>query len=41
MTLTLLVQAWVQEMFSDVPTGKGPRPTFEDMPQPFQVCSNH
>ncbi|KAF5827025.1 Metalloenzyme, LuxS/M16 peptidase-like protein [Dunaliella salina] len=30
------LQSWVTEIFQDLPTGKGPRPSFESMGMPFE-----
>ncbi len=32
-----VLQSWVAEAFQGLPTGKGPRPAFTDMPRPFKV----
>ena len=37
LTVPPSLQSWVTEIFDGLPTGKGPRPTFENMGQPFAV----
>ena len=32
------LQHWVADLFSAVPSGKGPRPTFFDAGMPYKVC---
>ena len=32
------LQDWVTDLFSSVPSGKGPRPTFFDAGMPYKVC---
>ena len=31
------LEAWVRELFSHVPSGRGARPTFDGMPRPYKV----
>lgn len=35
------LQHWVTDLFSAVPSGKGPRPTFFDAGMPYKVCFLH
>ena len=33
-----ILQGWVAEIFTGLPTGKGPRPDFKDKGPPYEVC---
>jgi hypothetical protein len=32
-----VLEGWVRDIFTGLPTGKGPRPSFKDMGLPFKV----